>query len=644
VQLQFFVSNLLQTTTWCRLSNQGGAHTSPGHRLQIEIIDPKPSTEYWYSVTVTSHNKYTGTAVYVGPKTEQSGNDTKALLYYWKPPFRGDYEVIIHELRKFNLMRMDTTPTTLLQTFAVSVEDRQSFDSHQDYKHRLEALPSCSRNPRPGMYTQWNGDWIGPDLSRSYDANAASLRTGWTFVPGKEMDCKLDYFTDADLSAIPSPKSIYILGTSRERGVFLSLVDMMLHLDEKRHLGKSVISKCWGRAIVAKGNLRVMYQDWRSHYFEQTKGVFSPQQQPNFVCHDKKVVRLGGWTLVNNGFRVWNEIFQNRSNWPSVILMGTGETPEGFDGEYDLHRFIHELPKDWEGTLFLTDGSFSALDAGRGTLREYQNYTSKLMSLTIGMFDRRVQWLDAKGISKEMRMHTEYGPSQVTKSQHFHSGCNLPYGNGSNDTDKRMLICSNVTEMVAQLMLNHALGPKEHFVKNAIQPSHDSEMQYCHACPASLLPFHITPYPDMTCEKGALHEYMQNETARSTVPQVCPDDCLNSVNNGILIPTQSGLVNERTCPMNVSASLMEGEQAEAALVAQKEGRLQSSLMEGQQEQATVVALLGLGVLMAVVLWSSCRQGSRRSKGLQSFAILLACLGFYGLDYLLIRKASMAQAI
>jgi hypothetical protein len=27
-------------------------------------------------------------------------------------------------------------------------------------------------------------------------------------VPGREINCKLDYFTDADLSAIPSPKSI----------------------------------------------------------------------------------------------------------------------------------------------------------------------------------------------------------------------------------------------------------------------------------------------------------------------------------------------------------------------------------------------------------------------------------------------------
>lgn len=53
----------------------------------------------------------------MGPKMEQSGNDTNTLLYYWKPPFRGNYEVIIHELRNFNLMRMDTTPTTLLQTF-----------------------------------------------------------------------------------------------------------------------------------------------------------------------------------------------------------------------------------------------------------------------------------------------------------------------------------------------------------------------------------------------------------------------------------------------------------------------------------------------------------------------------------------------
>lgn len=43
---------------------------------------------------------------------------------------------------------------------------------------------------------------------------------------------------------------IYILGTSRERGVFLSLVDLLLSAKEKKVLSESVIGKCWGRAVV----------------------------------------------------------------------------------------------------------------------------------------------------------------------------------------------------------------------------------------------------------------------------------------------------------------------------------------------------------------------------------------------------------
>jgi hypothetical protein len=293
---------------------------------------------------------------------------------------------------------------------------------------------------------------------------------------------------------------------------------------------------------------------------------------------------------VNNGYTVWkDEVFneQRKEEWPEVILMSIGGTV-GFDQEYDLQRFISELPPSWEGTLFFTDGTFSARDAGRGTIRDYENYRSKLMGLTNGpMFDRRVHWLDGMGISKEMRLYAEDGPEHVSRSQHFHGNCDLPYGDEDNNggDEKRMMICSNVTEMVAQLMLNYALGPKEHFVETNQQlgPSsrsstRDSEMTYCHACPADMLPFHITPYPDMTCAKGSLHERTQNEIKKRTL----------KVER--FVPTQSGFVHERVCPMNVFMVGTEREKAHAA----------TSLM-GQEEIQMKMYPLGLAVFATVVL-------------------------------------------
>jgi hypothetical protein len=294
-----------------------------------------------------------------------------------------------------------------------------------------------------------------------------------------------------------------------------------------------------------KSNFQVLYQDWRSNFFEP------PDSTPNVICHDDKVVREGGSTFVNNGFKVWEEIFQDKSLWPSVILMYIGDTV-GFDGEYDLQRFITSLPAAWEGTLFLSDRTFSAREAGRGTIRDYEAYRQKLMDLTNGMFDRRVHWLDGMGVSREMRLYAEDGPDHVSRSQHFHGNCNIPYGEVNED--KRMMICSNITEVVAQLLLNHALGPKEYFAEQVnrlgIEPNHKSEMTYCHACPEDLLPFHITPYPDMTCAKGSLHERTQNEIKKRTVPQTCPDDCL-TLKVERLVPTQSGNVHERICPMDI---------------------------------------------------------------------------------------------
>jgi hypothetical protein len=572
---------LSSTFTHYRISttDQRNAITTPS-RLDIEIIHPKPSTEVWYSVTIVSRGKYTGTAVNLGPQTspvsEEGGSDNQpitTLLYQWSPPFRGDYEIIVHELPQFSNGNEPTIPFEISQ---ITVEDVPGLDSYREYMARFQSLPSCSSVRKPGLYTRWNGDWIGPELSHLL-TTTSGLRTGWTFVPSKEMNCHLDYFTDADLSSIPTTtahpnsKSIYIIGTSKERGVFLSLIDMMLQSSEKTYLESSVISKCWGRAFVNKSNLRVLYQDWRSNFFEP------PGSSPNVICHDDKVVREGGSTFVENGHKVWEEIFDENhpEEWPSVILMSVG-TAAGFEGEYDLERFIRELPPGWEGTLFLTDGTFSARDAGRGTMREFEDYRGKLMALTKGpLFDRRVHWLDGMGVSKEMRMYAEDGPDHVSRSQHFHGSCDLKYGNGD-DEENRMMICSNVTEMVAQLMLNHALGPKDHFVNEVNQlermaepRSRHSEMTYCHACPADMLPFHITPYPDMTCARGSLHERTQNEIKKRTVPQTCPDDCL-TLKVERFVPTQSGVVHERVCPMDVFLPALEGGRGRAVLMAQEE--------------------------------------------------------------------------
>ncbi len=76
------------------------------------------------------------------------------------------------------------------------------------------------------------------------------------------MNCKLETFDSQALRSLPEKKSIYILGRSVERGIFLSFADIMLDKNEKRELRASVIGKCWGCAAITKGNMRVVYQDF----------------------------------------------------------------------------------------------------------------------------------------------------------------------------------------------------------------------------------------------------------------------------------------------------------------------------------------------------------------------------------------------
>ena len=121
-----------------------------------------------------------------------------------------------------------------------------------------------------------------------------------------------------DVHDVLSFANLHLHITTTERGVFLSIVDMMLNNKEKQNLDNSVIGKCWGRAFVIKQNLKLLYQDWRAKLFQNTTDT-----DKYFLCHDTKVARESGITYTNNAMEVWEEMFANKSSWPTVILMNT---------------------------------------------------------------------------------------------------------------------------------------------------------------------------------------------------------------------------------------------------------------------------------------------------------------------------------
>eukprot|EP00804_Cyclotella_cryptica_P005934 CCRYP_000197-RA/>CCRYP_000197-RA protein AED:0.07 eAED:0.07 QI:0/-1/0/1/-1/1/1/0/699 len=545
--------------------------TSPAE-VHIKIHNPKPVDEYWYSITVVSEGVYTGVAKFLRVVKDRAGNP---LLYSWIPITRGDYQIIVHELATRVHPMLPTIP--MADPYVFSVTDKPGVDTRQMILDKINKMRPCPTVELHDLFTTWDGSWIGPDLH----GDAAGLRNGWYFLPSREMGCKLEYFTSRDLSLIPEEKSIYILGSSKERGIFLSLVDMILDNNEKEHLNESVIAKCWGRAFVLKHNLKVFYQDWRSNYFQH------PGSPPDVLCHNDKVVREGGSTYTDNGLKVWEEIFQDRWTWPSVILMSTGND-FGFNGGYDLHHFVSSLPSTWKGTLFLTDGAFTATGAGRGNVDEHETYRTRIRELVVSLNDSRVRWINGVGVSREMRFYGEDGPDHITRSQHFQSHCDSFYRD-ENAEIQSMKICSNITELLGQLLLGHALGPKHEFIeqtKHSTSYYHSNkEAMYCHACPLDLLPFHITPNPDMTCAAGPLHPRTRSEISTAG-PELCPEACM-SVPVARTAQTQSGVVYERNCPLEYFFPTASTDVSQMARILAEAGETNQLLSSVSGETASV---------------------------------------------------------
>jgi hypothetical protein len=197
------------------------------------------------------------------------------------------------------------------------------------------------------------------------------------------MNCKLETFDTQSLRSLPEKKSIYILGRSVERGIFLSLVDIMLKEHEKRFLKRSIIDKCWGRASITKGNMRVVYQDFRSSMFED------PTEPPFIECHNDKLVKHAGSSFITNATKLWEEIFQqDESDWPSVIYFHTGfahaynrNAPNRFMFDYHVKLFVDMLPPTWQGTMFIDNVTLSGWDGGYANMLHYGEYLKDITDM-----------------------------------------------------------------------------------------------------------------------------------------------------------------------------------------------------------------------------------------------------------------------
>ncbi|KAL3807583.1 hypothetical protein ACHAXA_000385 [Cyclostephanos tholiformis] len=456
--------------------------------IMIEILNPKSKCDY--SVTIQSQSFYTGTAMLLaeGQFTTDScqlGLRKCHMVYSWKPILPGHYDVLVHEIdRSYRKTPLIQPPHPLVISEGAV---RAGLSMIED---RILNMPPCQSERRKDIYSHWEGDWLGPDIRLENN-----IRTGWSFLPSSRMACKLETFDAQALRSLPEKKSIYILGRSVERGIFLSLIDIMLEAHEKAFLKESIIGKCWGRATITKGNLEVVYQDFRSANFED------PTEPLYIECHNDKLVKKAGSSFIMNATKVWEEIFQEESNWPSVIYFVTGYGQNKFMFDNHVKIFVDMLPPLWQGTLIFGDFTLSGREGGFVNVPQYEAYLNDINGMVNSLGnDPRVRWIDGHGISKEMRMYGQKGVNYVARSQHFHSYCRHTGIHG-----EAMTVCSNVTEMMGQLLLGHAIGRKSDLIERMKQtPSNSFTLTWCHACPKCMLPFAIVPYPKMTCVSGPI--------------------------------------------------------------------------------------------------------------------------------------------
>lgn len=123
----------------------------------------------------------------------------------------------------------------------------------------VDGLPVCGTEADEGIESSfWRpGSWVSSNVA---SAKHGVLRDGWVFQP---KGCVHDTFSYDDLMLLASleePTWLLAMGNSILRGVYLSLLDMVLARGQKDNFGSSAIQKCWGFVDIRIGNLRLTYQ------------------------------------------------------------------------------------------------------------------------------------------------------------------------------------------------------------------------------------------------------------------------------------------------------------------------------------------------------------------------------------------------
>jgi hypothetical protein len=479
--------------------------------LSSPIMEPTTS---FYSVLAASTGYHISGGVFLSSQAFRFHTETTFLLAL-QPNI--DYKLLVHEMdlknRPGGVSRLLCSANFAAPNFPLSPRDN---------------LPLCQTSTRNSV-VPWDGHWVGPKFPTA--DGLAPMRTGWRYIPN---DCILKTYTTPEIrslitSPLSPPKSILVLGSSIDRGIFLSLLDIIVDKEFKAELGESKTGKCWGRASVQVGSLEVTYQDFRPVYINPVE----ENETQAIECHGEYLALGPG--LYANTTIMFKTMFAEHMHWPDVIYIA------GASGKL-LLKLMALIPFSWDGRVVLGYGGLSGMrDIFNAQVFQESLATSKVLSETLN--DTRVQFLDTDHMISAMRLQTEQ-VGRIGGSQHFHRFCR----------EGDLFVCSNVTETLALFLLGVVLNPdgntKNTWPKHTTAASGITQEppvpRICTDCPAGLLPFHIKPVPDLTCHRGS---YVTVEKVGEVWSDLCPSFCMKMPPNGTTW-TQSGFVDVRKCDRN----------------------------------------------------------------------------------------------
>ncbi|CAM9651807.1 unnamed protein product [Ascophyllum nodosum] len=426
----------------------------------------------------------------------------------------------------------------------------------------IDALPTCSSEDVRAAETFWKpGTWVSANIA---SAKHGVTRDGWVFQP---KTCVHDTFSYEDLMLLASlnePTWLLVLGSSIHRGVFLTLVDMVLAQGQKDDMGTSTMAKCWGYEDITVGNLRITYQASCHHFCKRFNHKDDAVQ-----CNNNKLVS-GSTSAFLRSARDFLAltVFADGKAWPSVIFTPSFLEFNDKSPTISTEVLLDALPETWQGNMLMLSHM-----SGFGVNWHFDNptrtafsdtgitFNSKRSSYGFGLAqieDYSQRHPRVKFMSPFPMYQAKLFENQGTKngirryglSQHHHyvaSPSDIETFSGAK------MVHSAMTEMLSHIAVAFAVRTKaDLYEKVAATPDigHQSaavrrSFEICSDCPAHLLPFHVKPVPEPMCETvSSLPGHAP--AGRVWNEELCPDWCM-AAEPVKQLSTESGVVDVRVC-------------------------------------------------------------------------------------------------